>query len=230
MEYIYAVRTEDEMAALRIFANNYSAVVDKYISYLEKELNAENFPRSIVLTSYEIACGYISNISVPAYTNDFRIVFCPSIDTWRNLYQKQLDSYGVEEASKVREYYVTKLNEHNILQIMGHELAHHISLFSDDAYDNGEAWFEEGMVEYISRKYFLSDEEYRLQKEINKKIVELYEKTNGERSLSEFGKYKDNNDLATVYYDYWKAFLEIDRIIQRRNGDILSVLNEGITK
>ena len=39
MEYIYAVRTENEMAALRIFANNYSAVVDKYISYLEKELN-----------------------------------------------------------------------------------------------------------------------------------------------------------------------------------------------
>ena len=74
-------------------------MVDKYISYLEKELNAENFPRSIVLTSYEIACGYISNISVPAYTNDFRIVFCPSIDTWRNLYQKQLDSYGVEETS-----------------------------------------------------------------------------------------------------------------------------------
>jgi hypothetical protein len=31
MEYIYAVRTENEMAALRIFANNYSAVVDKYI-------------------------------------------------------------------------------------------------------------------------------------------------------------------------------------------------------
>ena len=52
MEYIYAVRTENEMAALRIFANNYSAVVDKYISYLEKELNAENFPRSSVCASY----------------------------------------------------------------------------------------------------------------------------------------------------------------------------------
>ena len=63
MEYIYAVRTENEMAALRIFANNYSAVVDKYISYLEKELNAENFPRSIV--------------------------FCPSFDTWRNLYNER---------------------------------------------------------------------------------------------------------------------------------------------
>lgn len=56
------------------------------------------------------------------------------IPVWSHSNQKQLDSYGVEETSKIREYYVTKLNEHNILQIMGHELTHHISLFSDDAY------------------------------------------------------------------------------------------------
>ncbi len=57
----------------------------------------------------------------------------------------------MEETSKIREYYVTKLNEHNILQIMGHELAHHISLFSDDADDAPEiALFEEMGVETIA--------------------------------------------------------------------------------
>ena len=229
MEYIYAVTTEEEIAVLRKFANNYSDAVDKYVSYLEKEFNAEDFPGSIVLTSYEIACNRISDIRVPAYTNDYRIVFCPAINTWRELYLKQLDGYGVEETIKIRDYYSSKLNEHNLLQILGHELAHHISLFTDDAYDNGGAWFEEGMVEYISRKYFLSDEEYKFQKEINMEIVGLYEMAHGERPLSDFGKYADDNDLATVYYDYWKAFLEIDRIVQARNGDILSVLHEGIT-
>lgn len=48
---------------------------------------------------------------------------------------------------------------HNVLQILGHEMAHHSDLFLDETYET-EMWFEEGMAEYISRRYFLTYEEY----------------------------------------------------------------------
>ncbi len=36
-------------------------------------------------------------------------------------------------------------------------------------------WFEEGMAEYISRRYFLTDEEYAAEKETNRILSALYD-------------------------------------------------------
>ena len=64
-------------------------------------------------------------------------------------------------------------------------MAHHSDLFLDDAYEEA-MWFEEGMVEYISRKYFLSEAEFAAEEEADGLLVELYEKENGILSLNDF--------------------------------------------
>lgn len=74
---------------------------------------------------------------------------------------------------------------HNVLQILGHEMAHHSDLFLDETYET-EMWFEEGMAEYISRRYFLTDEEYAAEKETNRILSALYDEKFGRPKLNDF--------------------------------------------
>ena len=124
--------------------------------FLKEKYRTVDLPRCIVWTDYETATNSISDLTIPAYTNDYRTVMVPDIDVWKKLYLRQLESYKEnDKTAKVRAYY-EMLTNRNILQIIGHEMAHHSDLFLDDAYEEA-MWFEEGMVEYISRKYFLSE-------------------------------------------------------------------------
>ena len=128
------------------------------------------------------------------------------------------NSADVEE---IRSYYQTTLSDRYLLQIIGHELAHHSELFADEVYENGGAWFEEGVVEYISRKYFLSASEFEEEVRINRKLVELYEQTHPQRPVTQFG---DSKDYAAIFYDYWRAFLIIMTAVCQCGGDVLTVL------
>ncbi|MEQ9809629.1 hypothetical protein [Streptococcus jiangjianxini] len=48
-------------------------------------------------------------------------------------------------------------------------------LFEDDFDDyDSFIWFEEGMVAYISRKYFLTSEECEAEKQVNRYLVDLF--------------------------------------------------------
>lgn len=47
-------------------------------------------------------------------------------------------------------------------------------------------WFEEGMAEYISRRYFLTDEEYAAEKETNRILSALYDEKFGRPKLNDF--------------------------------------------
>ena len=88
-----------------------------------------------------------------AYTNDYRVMFCPEPAVWREIYLRQLDGLEGNAAEEIRAYYETAVGENHILSILGHELAHHSEWFPDDFEDERESgiWFEEGMVEYIWR-------------------------------------------------------------------------------
>lgn len=222
MEFIFAAQNDAEFNSFQTFAKQYEGVLSEYIGLLKSKYMVQSLPRCIVLTGAKTATELISDIPVPAYTNDYRIIFTPELEAWRNIYLRQLDSY--EDSAVVREirsYYNEKLNDHHLLQIIGHELTHHSEMFSDEAYENGGAWFEEGLVEYISRKYFLSPSEFEDEVRINKKLVELYEKTHAQRSITQFG---DMKDYAAIYYDYWRAFLKVMEAVDRCGGDELSVL------
>ena len=222
MEFIFAVQSEEELKHYGQFAERHQPVIDSYIHKLAKNFAVKELPRCIVLTSYETATELIGNIPIPAYTNDQRIVFTPEIETWRDLYLHQLDDYDENErVREIRNYY-ENLKDYHLLQILGHELAHHSELFSDEAYENGGAWFEEGMVEYISRKLLWTDMAFAEEKKINKMLVELYEESHQPRPLNCFG---DSDDYATLYYDYWRAFLKVSEMVENNGGDVLAVMS-----
>ena len=222
MEYIFAVQNDTEYNRYKLFAKQYEDVLSNYIDLLHSTYKAQYLPRCIVLTSAKAASELISDIPIPAYTNDYRVIFVPELGVWKNRYLRQLDSYeNIAEVKEIRTYYETKLNDHHLLQIVGHELTHHSELFSDEAYENGGAWFEEGLVEYISRRYFLSASEFEDEARINKKLVELYEQTHPKRPITLFGHTKGND---TIYYDYWRAFIKIKEAVEHCGGDELTVL------
>ena len=164
MKNLYLVADENKLRDLKEYTQQILPLFEKYLLYLKDNYQVMELPRAIVWTDHETATNVISDIPVPAYTNDYRTVMVPDIEVWKNLYLKQLDEYAkTNDTIKLRNYY-EKLSGHNVLQILGHEMAHHSELFIDEAYET-EMWFEEGMVEYISRKFFLTEEEYDAEKE-----------------------------------------------------------------
>ena len=114
------------------------------------------------------------------------------------------------------------LTNRNVLQIIGHEMAHHSDLFLDEAYEEA-MWFEEGMVEYISRKYFLTEAEFAAEEEVNALLVELYEKENGILSLNDFSASTYQKDIAGVLYAYWRSYLAVRKLIDAHKGDATAV-------
>lgn len=224
MEHIYAVANNVDLKKYQDFASNIQPMLDQYITHLQAEFQVADLPRAVLWANLNIATELLSDIPIPAYTNDYRIVMCPDIETWKNIYTKQLDGVSNTDAQQIRNYYEHNLNKHHILQILGHELAHHSDFFIDEAYDSGEGiWFEEGMAEYISRSYFLTKEEFQQELDINRKLVALYESRNGKHPLLDFGQGTYKHDYSTIFYEYWRSFLAVNQIINMHNGDICSV-------
>lgn len=226
MEYVYAVNNAEELQIYQSFTAHIHPRLNEYIDYLRKNLAVHDLPRAIVWTSAHTATQLISNIPIPAYTNDFRVVITPDIAAWRTIYLKQLDGLtACESTAEIREYYQNRLNERHVLQILGHELAHHSDLFLEDfSSDLSDGiWFEEGMAEYISRRYFLTEEEFEAEIHINRLLVDLLEKRCGGHSLEEFGAATYDGDYAGIFFQYWSSFLAVNQIVNAHGGDIHAV-------
>ena len=79
------------------------------------------------------------------------------------------------------------------------------------------------MVEYISRKYFLTEEEFELETYFNQQLVDLLNDKYGNHSLELFGASTYQNDYASIFFEYWRSFLTVKKIIEEHNNDIFSV-------
>lgn len=225
MEHIYAVASSEELVQYQSFVSAHAAKLDAYLQFLKTEFSVQEVPRTIIWTSAATATQRISNIPIPAYTNDYRIIMCSSLDSWKQIYLKQLDSVENTVSSDIRSYYTYSLTHNHILQILGHELAHHSQWFIDEAYDSGRGiWFEEGMAEYISRRYFLTEAEFNHERAINRQLAEIYEKQNGSHSLDHFSLSTYQSDYFSIFYAYWRSFLAVDQIISTHGGDVKEVL------
>lgn len=225
MENIYLVRTAEELERYQQFTGSIQRRLKDYVLFLKREYEVRELPRAIVWTGADCATGLISDIPVPAYTNDCRVIMTPDPEVWRSIYLKQLDGLSGEKIEKVRDYYDRGLTQDHILQILGHELAHHSEYFPDSD-DSEGIWFEEGMVEYISRRYFLTPEEFEAEAEINRLLVELHSERAGSHSLEEFGPETYKSDFGTIFFEYWRSFLTVNRIIETHHGDVKRVLSK----
>lgn len=230
MKHIYAVEAEKELIEYQKYVKSIEPKLNAYIDFLKKEYDVVELPKAIVWTSGDIATKFISDIPVPAYTNEHRVVMTPVLETWREIYLKQLDELGdnqkiENDVNAIRDYYRNALSENHVLQILGHELAHHSELFLEDFdsdYSNG-IWFEEGIVEYISRQYFLTKEEFEAEARINQKLVGMLKDCYGNHSLEQFGKNTYEGDYASILFEYWRSFLAVKQIVEDYKGDIKAV-------
>lgn len=230
MKHLFCVESEQELAKYCAFADMAMPRLEAYAEYIANAFEVRELPRAVIWTSLDAATHLISDIPVPAYTNDFRVVIAPELDVWRQIYLKQLDGVQISEdnaniVNAVTDYYRNELSDNYVLQILGHELAHHSDLFLDDFNSplSDGIWFEEGMVEYISRKYFLTEGEFAAEVENNRRIVSLLEGRYGAHSLEEFGASTYDGDYASIFFEYWRSFLAVNAIVQRHCGDVRSV-------
>lgn len=230
MKHIFLTENSEELARYKRFSSKTESKLNDYIAYLKAQFCVVDLPRTIVWTSKDIATKYISDIPIPAYTNEFRIIISPNVEDWRGVYLRQIEEYQSDRTpddrlEKIIRYYDHCLSDDHIMQILGHELAHHSELFLDDfsSSESNGIWFEEGMAEYISRKYFLSEDEFEQELQINSALVDLYQIHHGNNSLEEFGRATYKTDHATIFYEYWRSFLAINQIVESFGGDIDAV-------
>lgn len=79
------------------------------------------------------------------------------------------------------------------------------------------------MCEYISRKFFLTEEEFREEAKINALLAEQFRSKYGNHPLEDFGRETYQNDYASIFFEYWRSFLAVQQIIRNHNGDISAV-------
>ena len=222
MRLLFAAEDEREFRAYEAAAQRLQPRLEAYIRFLAEEYEVQELPRAVVWTGREAATELLSAIPVPAYTNEYRIVFCPDPAVWRDIWLRQLEGLADSPAAReIRTYYETAVNDSRLLSILGHELAHHIALFPD--FDDAGAresgiWFEEGMAEYIGRRYFLTEEAFAAEARIDRLLVELLEPRYGGHPLEDFGASTYEGDYASIFFEYWRSFLAVEELVRRSGG------------
>ena len=225
MQYVYSVSNIDELTRYAQFLNVHEKRIEQYCDFISQAYSVEELPEYIVFSNYDIATKVHGTIIIPAYTNELRMVITPEVAVWQKIYLKQIENYGSDERVQfIKNYYEHSISDHCILQILGHELAHQSELFIDDFDDTPSCalWFEEGMVEYISRTFFLTEDEFAEEKRVNQLLVELFEAHYTTGSVENFGQTTYDGSYASIFYEYWRSFLLVDNLVNKL-GSVASV-------
>lgn len=196
-----------------------------YRSLLEKQFGLEELPQAIVWTSKEIATTILSNIPIPAFTNELKICISPSVDEWQELFLSQLEN---QQNEKVEKYYKSITLDH-VFCVLAHEITHHIELFMDDFDDSREnsIWFEEGMCEYLSHKLTLSPQQFEEHIMMEHELIEMFKEKYGQHPLDKFGveSYNEPN-LTAIMINYWRSSKAIRYIVEDcHGGDVHKVFS-----
>ena len=217
MKYVYSISSGDELAKYQKFVRENEERIRQYVNEISKDYHIAALPKYMVLANLEMATKVHCDIVIPAYTNEARMVITPELSVWKTIYLKQINRYRNDNRTDmVKRYYDQIMSENVILQIIGHEIAHHSELFLNDFDDEDSEilWFEEGMVEYISRKFFLTEAEFAEERDINRLLVELFEENHSAESIENFGQSTYDGSYASIFYAYWKSFLCVEHLVE----------------
>jgi hypothetical protein len=225
MKQIFAFETKEEYEKYQNIIVRFNQKLKEYQLFLEEHFELKDLPKAIVWTSEELATTVFSDIPIPAFTNKDIIYISPDLSEWRNLFMKQLEE---KKNSKIEKFYQT-MSENQVLTILGHELTHHIDLFVDEFDDEREdsIWFEEGMCDYLSRKFLLSEEEIHEITDIELELVNMFNDKYGNHSLDEFGHASYKGSLTSIMFDYWRSYLAVKKLVEEKaNNDIKSIFKK----
>ncbi|MFB1082518.1 hypothetical protein [Jeotgalibacillus sp. JSM ZJ347] len=222
MKHIYAFEDLKEYEKYKDIIQHFSTRLGEYQDVLEKDYLLLDQPKGIVWTSAEAATTVFSDIPIPAFTSKNTIYITPDTANWRRLFVQQLDGKDLPHIERFYE----ELSENHILQILGHELTHHSDLFLDDFDDEREdgIWFEEGMCEYLSRKFLLTEKEFSEITAVEEELVDVFSGEYGNRSIDQFGSGSYTSSLSSIMFDYWRSYLYVKHLVEVRfQHDILAV-------
>jgi len=225
MKQIYAFETKEDYEKYEGMIGRFNKKIKAYQNELEKNYALKDIPKAIVWTSRELATTVFSNVPIPAFTNKDVIYLSPDLSSWKKLFIEQLEG----KQNTYIEIYYENLSENHVLTILGHELTHHSDLFADD-FDDERAegiWFEEGMCDYLSRKFLLNETEFKAISNVESALVELFKRKYGNHSLETFGAASYEGTLTSIMYDYWRSFLAIKYLVEEKaNNDIMRTFSE----
>ncbi|TFB21358.1 hypothetical protein E3U55_08565 [Filobacillus milosensis] len=221
MKQIFAYESVEDHNRYEEITKQLMNSLTSYEKLLMEKFSLNEKPKGIVWTTKELATTVFSNVPIPAFTNRDLIYISPDLKEWKELFINQLAGRNLPHIS---EYYQS-INFKEILTILGHELTHHIDLFVDDFDDDRDEaiWFEEGMCEFLPRKFMLSDEEFDKITNIEQQLVETFKNQYGNHSLEEFGAMSYEGSLTSIMYDYWRSFLAVKKLVEEAGGNVLKV-------
>lgn len=225
MKEIFAFETKEEYEKSQRLIERFSPKLKEYQLILEENFELKELPKAIVWTSEELATTVFSTIPIPAFTNKDIIYFSPDLSNWRNLFIRQLEG---KTNSKIENFY-GNMSENQLFAIVGHELTHHSDLFVDDFDDERDdsIWFEEGMCDYLSRKFILNEDEFSQISNIELEMINMFKDKYGNHSLDKFGNASYQGSLTSIMFDYWRSFFAIKYLIEEKaNNDISLIFKE----
>lgn len=228
MKHIYAFEDVGEYEKYQKTIQRFSERLEGYQRLLEDKYGLIDKPKGVVWTSAESATTLFSDLPIPAFTNKDTIYITPDATAWRKLFIQQLDGKNLPH---IRGFY-EHLSENHILTILGHELTHHSDLFLDEFEEEREdgIWFEEGMCEYLSRKFLLTEEEFEEISAIEKELVRVFTDAYGNRALDEFGSHSYQASLSSIMFDYWRSFLSVKYLVEECNQNNINAVFEEYHK
>ena len=231
IKQIFAFETKADYERYEADINYLIEKLQQYEMFLKENFKLIHMPTSIVWTSSELATTVFSNIPVPAFTNQHTIYMTPSVEEWRTFYLSQLENemlLNEENIEEIKQYFNTITLDH-VFCILAHELTHHIELFPDEFDDDRTdgIWFEEGMCEYLSQKFTLTQERYDKLRAIDNKMIALFKPKYGQFSIDQFGMGSyEQHSLAAVMLNYWRSAAAIHFLVEERyEGNVKQVFD-----
>lgn len=225
MRQIFAFETKEEYERYQDLIERFTQRLGDYALILKNRFELKEPPKGIVWTSEELATNVFSDVPIPAFTDENIIYFSPELSKWRRLFISQLEG---RKNPRIEEYY-GNMSENQLLTILGHELTHHSDLFVDEFDDEREdgIWFEEGMCDYLARKFILSQDEFHEITNVELEMYEMFKSKYGNHSLDEFGNSSYQGSLTSIMFDYWRSFLAVKNLVEEKaDNDIRSIFNE----
>ncbi len=232
IKQIFAFETKVEYERYEYDIRQLMEKFKQYEMFLKDNFQLIHIPKSIVWTSSELATTVFSNIPVPAFTKQHTIYMTPSVEEWRAFYLSQLENEVLSEGANIEEIqqYFGSITIDHVFCILAHELTHHIELFPDEFDDDRTdgIWFEEGMCEYLSQKYTLTQEQFEELRANDNKMIAIFKPQYGQLPIEQFGvgSYK-HHSLAAIMLNYWRSAAAIQYLVEDRfHGDVKAVFEK----
>ncbi len=225
MKHIYAFEQPDEGQEYKERIEGFQDRLSEFQQLLEMKFELNDIPKGYVWTSEDLATSFFSNLPIPAFTRKDLVYITPDLDAWRNFFLKVYSD--IKDESVI--HYYQHLNEDIILTIAGHELVHHLDLFVDEFEEEHleSIWFEEGMCDYLSRRYLLSNAAFEEISSVELAAVNYYKAQFGNTSIDEFGTSTYEKPITNIMFEYKRSFLTIKFLVEERaGGDPLVLFSE----